>query len=103
MSQRIHACNVQELADGEMREVANAPFALAICRVRDEWFAFENNCTHEDFPLTEGAVDGAEIECALHGARYCLRTGAVRAFPASCPIRVFPVYVEGDVVHVELP
>jgi len=46
MSQRIHACGVQELADGEMREVANAPFALAICRVKDEWFAFENNCTH---------------------------------------------------------
>ncbi len=103
MSRRIRACSVQELADGEMRVVENAPLALAICRVKDEWFAFENNCTHEDFALTEGAVEGTEIECALHGARYCLRTGAVRAIPASCPIRVFPVHVDGDVVQVELP
>jgi nitrite reductase/ring-hydroxylating ferredoxin subunit len=103
MGRRIHACGVQELADGEMRAVAHARLALAICRVKDEWFAFENNCTHEDFALTEGAVDGTEIECALHGARYCLRTGEVRAIPASCPIRVFPVHVVGDVVQVELP
>lgn len=103
MSQRIHACRLQDLADGEMRVVANAPLPLAICRVKDEWFAFENNCTHEDFELTEGALDGAEIECALHGARYCLRTGAVRAIPASCPIRVFRVHLDGDAVQVELP
>jgi len=103
MSRRLRACGVQELADGEMRVVADAPFALAVCKVKDEWFAFENNCTHEDFPLTEGAVDGFEIECALHGARFCLRTGQIRAVPASCPIRVFPVHVEGDVVHVDVP
>lgn len=103
MGQPIRACNVQELADGEMRVVANAPLALAVCRVKDEWFAFENNCTHEDFPLTEGAVNGTEIECALHGARFCLRTGEIRAVPASCPIRVFPVHVNGDAVYVELP
>lgn len=103
MSRRIHACSVQELADGEMRAVADAPLPLAICRVKDEWFAFENNCTHEDFPLTEGAVDGVEIECALHGARFCLRTGKVRAPPASCSIRVFPAHVEGDAVQVEIP
>ena len=103
MSRRIHACEVQELRDGEMKAIADAPFALAVCRVDEEWFAFENNCTHEDFPLTEGAVDGTEIECALHGARFCLRTGSIRAVPASCPIRVFPTRVEGGAVVVEIP
>lgn len=103
MSRPIHACGVQELADREMKVIADAPFPLAICRVKDEWFAFENNCTHEDFPLTEGAVDGTEIECALHGARFCLRTGAIRAVPATCPIRVFPVRVKGGAVVVDIP
>jgi nitrite reductase/ring-hydroxylating ferredoxin subunit len=103
MSQSIHACDVQELAEGEMKAVADAPIALAVCRVQGEWFAFENNCTHEDFPLTEGAVDGTEVECALHGARFCLRTGAIRAVPASCPIRVFPTRVDGTAVLVDLP
>ena len=99
----LRACAVDALKDGELLAVEGAGLPLGICRVGDEWFAFENNCTHEDFALTEGAIDGAEIECALHGARYCLRTGAVRAIPASCPIRVFPVRIENDQVHVELP
>jgi nitrite reductase/ring-hydroxylating ferredoxin subunit len=103
MSRRIHACGVQELADGEMKALSDDALSLAICRVNDEWFAFENNCTHQDFPLTEGAVDGTEIECPLHGARFCLRTGAIRAVPASRPIRVFRTHVEGDAVHVEIP
>lgn len=86
-----------------MLAVEGVSVALGVARVGDAWFAFENNCTHEDFPLTEGMVDGAEVECALHGARFCLRTGAARAVPASCGIRVFPVCVEDGAVHVELP
>lgn len=102
MSAVIRACAVDELADGEMRELTHAPQPLAICRVGSEWFAFQNNCTHEDFPLTEGAIDGTEVECPLHGARFCLRSGAVRAIPASTGIRVFPVVIENGNVFVEL-
>ena len=99
----VRACAVDALKDGEMQPVAGTVDPIGIGKAGGEWFAFENNCTHEDFPLTEGGVDGTEVECALHGARFCLRTGEVRAFPASCPIRVFPVHVEGDVIQVELP
>lgn len=99
---QIRACTVDELADGEMRAVDGAPQALGICRVGGEWFAFHDNCSHEDFPLTEGMLDGAEIECPMHGARFCVRTGAVRAIPASCGIRVYPVRVERGEVLIEL-
>lgn len=86
-----------------MLAVEGAPVPLGVTRAGGVWFAFENNCTHEDFPLTEGMVDGEELECALHGARFCLRSGAVRAIPASCGIRVFPVCVEDGSVYVDLP
>lgn len=97
----IHACTIDELADGDMRAVEHAPQPLGVCRVAGEWFAFENNCSHEDFPLTEGLLDGTEIECPMHGARFCLRTGAVRAIPASCGIKVFPVRIERGAVLIE--
>ncbi|MGQ0620607.1 MAG: non-heme iron oxygenase ferredoxin subunit [Panacagrimonas sp.] len=97
----IRACAVSDLADGEMQPVGHAAQRLGICRIAGEWFAFENNCSHEDFALTEGALDGMEIECPMHGARFCLRTGAVRAIPASCGIKVYPVRVESGEVLIE--
>lgn len=102
MGRLLRACAVDELADGEIRELSDAPLPLAICRAGAEWFAFENRCTHEDFPLTDGAVDALEIECPLHGARFCLRSGAARAAPGSTPIRVYPVRVDNDEVLIDL-
>jgi 3-phenylpropionate/trans-cinnamate dioxygenase ferredoxin subunit len=45
-------------------------------------------------------VDGDQIECMRHGARFCIRTGAVMAPPAYEPVAKFPVRVEGGVVQV---
>lgn len=86
-----------------MLAIEGAGLALGVCHVGGEWFAFENNCTHAEFPLTEGLLHGTEIECALHGARFCLRSGAVRSAPATCGIRVFRTRVEHNEVRVELP
>lgn len=99
----VRACAVDALKDGEMQPVAGTVDPIGIGKAGGEWFAFENNCTHDDFPLTEGVIEGAEIECPLHGARYCLRTGKVRAVPATCSIRIYPVHVVGSDVFIELP
>ena len=98
----IRACAVDDLDDGEILSVANAPLPLAVCRVDAQWHAFENNCSHEDFELSEGMVEGTEVECPLHGARFCLRTGAVRAAPASKGIRVFATREENGDIFVDL-
>lgn len=100
---RVRACAADALNDGEMLAVEGGSARLGVARANGQWFAFENNCTHEDFPLTEGLVDGQDVECALHGARFCLRTGAALAAPATCGIRVFPVAVEDGTVYVDLP
>lgn len=98
----IRACKVDALTDGEMQPVADSVDPIGIGKVGGQWFAFENNCTHQSFPLTEGLIDGLEIECPLHGARYCLKSGALRALPGTCPIRVYPVKVVGNDVLIEL-
>lgn len=98
----IRACAVDELVDGEMLSVPDAPLPLAVCRVDGQLLAFENNCSHEDFELSEGMIDGMEVECPLHGARFCLRTGAARAAPASSGIRVFSARESNGEVLVDL-
>ena len=48
---------------------------VAVARSGGEFFAVEDVCTHDGAELTGGAVEGAEIVCPRHGARFCLRTG----------------------------
>ena len=67
-----------------------AEIDVAVVRVGDEVFAIEDVCSHADFPLSEGEVDGCTIECALHGSRFDLRTGKPTGPPATPPVTVFP-------------
>ncbi|MGQ0619925.1 MAG: non-heme iron oxygenase ferredoxin subunit [Panacagrimonas sp.] len=101
MATKIKAGRFEELPDGEMRVVDGTRGALGICRVGECAYAFENRCTHEAFALTEGYLEGSEVECTLHGARFCVKTGAVKTGPAKGAIRVFPVRIAEGVMEVE--
>ena len=47
--------------------------------------ALADRCSHRGAPLHEGRLSNSEIECPWHHSRFCLRTGAVLAGPASRP------------------
>jgi len=67
--------------------------------VRDEdggLHAIRDVCSHADVALSEGEVDGCTIECWLHGSRFDLRTGQPSGPPATSPVPVYRVSVEGD-------
>jgi len=98
----ILACKVDQLSDGESLKVDGDP-AIAIHRVDGEFYATSDLCTHEDWSLGEdGDLDGHEIICCLHQASFDVRTGAVIAFPATEPLRTFPVRVADGEVWVEV-
>lgn len=76
--------------------------AIALVKVGSEVFAVDDMCTHADASLCDGMVDGDEIECPLHFARFNVRTGEVTAPPATRGIQTYPVRLVGDDVEVEL-
>ena len=82
------------------------PEAIAVVRFEGEVFAIEDRCSHQDVPLSEGEVEefkGAPtIECYLHGSCFDLTSGEPTNLPATEPVPVYPVRVEGDDVFVEL-
>jgi len=84
-----------------MKVVTVGGISIALCNVDGKLYAIEDICTHDDGPLGEGTLDGKEVECPRHGARFDVRTGAVTRMPAVAPVRTFPVTVEGDSVFVE--
>lgn len=77
---------------------------VALARVDGEVYAFADNCSHRDFPLSVGEVDAASctVTCEWHGAAFNLRTGEPTCPPAFKPIPVYAVRVDADEVWVEL-
>ncbi len=94
-------CRIDEVADGAAIRIAR-PAPIAIFHVGDEFFATDDTCTHAKFSLADGYIEGEEVVCALHEARFCLRTGRVLAPPASVALRTYPVRVENGEVLVDL-
>ncbi len=73
---------------------------VAVYNVAGELYAIEDRCTHDDNPLADGPVEGTEVICPRHGARFCLRTGAALSPPAYEPVATFPVRVAGGRIQI---
>lgn len=91
----IDAASTNALANGESISVLIGRRMIALARTGDEYFAIEDICTHDGAELTGGAIEGTEIICPRHGARFCLRTGQALTPPAYEAVRVFETRVEG--------
>jgi 3-phenylpropionate/trans-cinnamate dioxygenase ferredoxin subunit len=85
----IDAGPTADLHDGEAISIPVGRRMVAVVRSGAEYFAIEDVCTHDGAELTGGDVEGAEIICPRHGARFCLRTGQALSPPAYEPVRVF--------------
>jgi 3-phenylpropionate/trans-cinnamate dioxygenase ferredoxin subunit len=101
------ACAVTDVTDGAAIAVrvdddGGGWEDLAIVRDGDDFYAVRDECSHAAIALSEGDVEGCEIECWLHGSRFDLRTGKPLSLPATEPVPVYPVKVEGDDVLVDL-
>ena len=100
MSRFIRVAAVGDVPVGSVRVVSAGDQRVALCHVDSQFYAVEDVCTHDDGPLGEGTLDGQEIECPRHGARFDVKTGQVTCLPAPCPIRTFPVRVIDGQVEV---
>ncbi len=103
MSDFVHACSVSDLpAEGEAIGIEVAGEPVAIVRANGEVFAIRDVCSHAEVPLSEGDVDGCTLECWLHGSRFDVRTGKPTGLPATEPVPVYPVKIEGGDVLIAI-
>src|ERR1700726_3596967 len=73
---------------------------VCLIRTGGEVFAVRDVCSHAEVPLSEGEVYDHTVECWLHGSCFDLRTGQPTGPPATVPVPVYPVKIEGDDVYV---
>ena len=104
MPGRERLCRVDDLEPGTARRFDVGNHRIALVRIGDDFYAVGDRCSHADFSLSEGEVwpDELEIECWKHGSTFSLKTGEPQSLPATRPVPVYDVRVQGDEVWVEL-
>lgn len=95
----IRVCKVGDLAPGDAVQVPTTP-PIAVFNADGEFFATADTCSHDDSSLADGYMDGDQVECAWHFAKFCLRTGRVLTPPATRDIATYEVEVKDDVLYV---
>ena len=101
----LWVADLSELPEGSAVGVAVAGRKLCVARVDGEVYAFDDNCSHRDFPLSLGEFDAeaCTVTCEWHGAAFDVRTGEPTCPPAVRPIPVFAARVADGAVWVDLP
>ncbi|MFT3875453.1 MAG: non-heme iron oxygenase ferredoxin subunit [Propioniciclava sp.] len=96
------ACAVAELETDIPLSVEVGDELVALVSTAGEVFAIRDECSHARVMLSLGEVDDCTLECFAHGSRFDLRTGEPLDLPATQPVPVYPVRIEGDEVLVDL-
>lgn len=75
---------------------------VVLANVDGTFYALEDRCSHQDFPLSEGDLDGDRLECIFHGARFEVASGRAVQLPAVRPVRTFPVDLRDDGIYIDV-
>ncbi|MGV4985279.1 non-heme iron oxygenase ferredoxin subunit [Streptomyces sp. NPDC001709] len=98
----VRVCGLSELAEDTPKRVEIDSTPVSVVKTEGEVFAIYDICSHANVSLSEGEVEDCQIECWLHGSAFDLRTGKPSGLPATRPVPVYPVKIEGDDVLVSL-
>ena len=102
MASFVKVAKADEVPAGAGKLVEAAGKQIALFQVEGKYYALDNTCTHRGGPLSEGDVQGLEVECPWHGAHFSLETGQVLRPPAPREVACYPVRREGDDIEIEV-
>jgi len=98
MSDWVTVAQADKFKPGSRQVVDIDGSQIVVFNLEGKYYAIEDVCTHDGGQLTGGEVEGDQIICPRHGARFCIRTGAALTAPAYEPTATFPVRIEkGDI------
>ena len=101
--QFVRVCSVSELPSvGAVQAEVDGELVAIVRDSAGDIHAIDDTCSHANVSLSEGDVEDGEIECWLHGSRFDLRSGKPTGLPATSPIAVYPVKIDGDDVFVSV-
>jgi 3-phenylpropionate/trans-cinnamate dioxygenase ferredoxin component len=101
----VRICSTSDVKPGAAARFDVEGHRLCVVNIAGDWYVIGDECSHADYSLSEGDVweDDREIECPKHGSTFSLETGEPQTLPATRPVPVYRVRVDGDDVIVTLP
>ncbi len=93
-------CPVEDLPSGERLFIDLDDEPVVIFNLAGDYYAIADLCTHDMGSLGEGEVEGHQIICPRHGARFDIRTGEVLSLPAVRDVPAYPVRVVAGMVEI---
>ena len=94
---------VDDLPNGERLFIEIDENFLVVFNIAGHFYAIEDLCSHDDGPLGDGDLEGHEVVCPRHGARFDVRSGKALTLPAVEDISAYPVRLRDDKIDVGLP
>ncbi len=101
MTNWIDVIDENAIANGENLVVDVDGTDVVIFKIDDKYYALEDVCTHDGGEIASGILEGDQIICPRHGARFCVKTGEVKCAPAYENINCFPIRIEKGRVQVK--
>jgi 3-phenylpropionate/trans-cinnamate dioxygenase ferredoxin component len=102
MASWVSGGQAESLGPGKVRTVFTGRKQLAVCNVGDSYHCIDDVCTHDGASFETAELDGNEIECPRHGARFDVTTGRATCLPAIVPVKVYPVTVENGEIRIQV-
>jgi 3-phenylpropionate/trans-cinnamate dioxygenase ferredoxin subunit len=101
MSDWVDVVDANFLEEGKNIVVDVDGTDIAVFKIEGAFYAIEDVCSHDGAEIASGTLEGDEIICPRHGARFCVKTGEVKAPPAYENIACFPLRIENGKVQVK--
>ena len=92
----------EDVPPGGFEVLETDDLLVAVFNVDGAYFAIEDVCTHDGEELTGGPIDGDQVICPRHGARFCIRTGKALSAPAYEDVTTFPTRVTDGRIQVRI-
>jgi 3-phenylpropionate/trans-cinnamate dioxygenase ferredoxin component len=102
MASWVSGGRAENLGPGKVRVVVGPRQRLAVCNVDNSYYCIDDVCTHDGASFETGDLDGTEIECPRHGARFDVTTGRATCLPAIVPVKAYPVEVENGEIRIQV-
>jgi len=98
----IKAADIQAIDPGQMLKIKVGGKNILLANIDGNIYAIDDQCSHEDASLYNGALKGNCVECPLHGSRFNFKTGKPLELPATEAIKTYTVKIENNEILIAL-
>lgn len=100
---QLLAGSINEIKPGKMKRVITPNGKrILLCNVGGEFYAVDDQCTHEDASLYLGCLKGEKVHCSLHGGEFNVKTGKAVTEPAEVDLQTYSVSIENGNLFIKL-